>query len=148
VSQRNDRKVPEFYRTGIKVLHWASLLLLVMLLGLGNIPALKWSFSAVVAIWAVGFGLHGVLATPGPALTVLVCKAFAPLHLALYVLLALTAVAVLRAGTGPLTGGARTLAIVALGAGLLHGCFHLWRHTALGDGALRNMLPKFMHKAL
>ena len=32
--------------------------------------------------------------------------------------------------------------------GLMHGCFHAWRHTALYDGALRNITPHFFHKVL
>ena len=43
------------------------------------------------------------------------------------------------------TGRALT---VLLFLGLLHGLFHLWRHTALFDGALRVILPKFMHGVL
>ena len=32
--------------------------------------------------------------------------------------------------------------------GLMHGCFHAWRHTALYDGALRNITPRFAHRIL
>ncbi len=32
--------------------------------------------------------------------------------------------------------------------GLMHGCFHAWRHTALYDGALRNVTPRFAHRIL
>jgi len=36
--------------------------------------------------------------------------------------------------------------VVLLILATLHAIFHLWRHTALGDGALRTILPCRMHR--
>jgi cytochrome b561 len=72
------------------------------------------------------------------------------MHRALYALLAWSALATGAAQLGsPLPGPeARTLLLALLAAALIHGVFHLWRHTALGDGALRRMTPRRFHNIL
>lgn len=121
---------------------------LVLLLGLGSTLLTKYGFVINAAVWTVCFSAYGIIAKPGPKLTGKLRSAFGPLHIALMILLAFTAISVVRADYGPLSGQPRMLCLLSLGLGLLHGCFHLWRHTALRDGALRNMTPKFMHGKL
>jgi cytochrome b561 len=59
-------------------------------------------------------------------------------------------VALLAGGLArPLPGlDARTLLLALLAAALIHAVFNLWRHTALGDGALRRMVPRALHHIL
>ncbi|MGA9411083.1 MAG: hypothetical protein WBV78_11650 [Roseobacter sp.] len=145
MAARGFQKAPDSYRAWLKFFHWSSLILLTLLLGLGNTIILKYSLALVVASWIICVSAYGILAAPGPKLAGILHKAFKPVHFALIIFLGFTAITVVRSDVGPLTGGVRVQCLIAFGAGLLHGCFHLWRHTALGDGALRNMLPKFMH---
>ncbi|WP_299738625.1 hypothetical protein [uncultured Roseobacter sp.] len=139
---------PPIYRSIVKVLHWTALAFVVAALFYGNVPVVKWGLLATAVLWSVGYGSFGLLCTPGPVLTGILRKGFAPLHIAMLILLDVTALMLLNADPGPLTGALRTVTVLTLGAGLLHGIFHLWRHTALGDGALRNMTPRFMHNML
>ncbi len=139
---------PPLYRSLLKGLHWASLALVILALAQGLSPALRWGFAGVAGLWLAGFALWGNLARPGPALTGLARRSFGLMHLALVAALALCALAALLAPDGPLDGTARLAFLGLLGAGLLHGIFHLWRHTALGDGALRNITPRFLHGIL
>lgn len=141
-------KVPTGYRSVLQFLHWATLGLLIALLAAGNLAVLKWSFVATVILWLLGYGAFGVQAKPGPVLTGTFRRLFVPSHILMLGLPGILAVMLFDAGPGALSGSTRIVAILTLGAGLLHGVFHLWRHTALGDGALRNMVPKSMHGML
>lgn len=142
------RQVPDGYRMFLQLAHWASFALVVAALGSGNTPFISLGFGVIVAGWTIGFCLYGIVARPSPALTGITRKLFRPMHFVLMLLLAATAVSLMRAEPGPLAGTARILCLLALGGGLLHGCFHLWRHTALGDGAMRNIMPRMTHNIL
>jgi len=132
-------------------LHWLNAALLLFVLGDGG--ATEWlsvlyagSALSMCAL-ALGFGL---ISGPGPKLEGVLRVAHPWLHRGLYLLLAWGAVALLlEALARPLPGpAARTLLLALLAAALIHAVFHLWRHTALGDGALRRITPKSLHNIL
>ncbi|MEM8578378.1 MAG: hypothetical protein AAGF60_11035 [Pseudomonadota bacterium] len=127
------------------VLHWATFTLLVLLMAGGG-AALGWAFVAAGLAFAAtaALGLHG---GPGPKLEGLARAAFPGMHWGMY---ALTA-GVAAATAYDLLGGSVDLALwhmALLSAAALHGVFHLWRHTALGDGALRKITPRALHGLL
>lgn len=132
------------------LLHWSVLMLtLMMVKGGTDAPVLRWLFVATGSVW-VGLALiRGLLGRPGPKLQGAWRAAFPWMHWGLYGLIAL-AVALNAAallGLAPHDTGWTALLILLVG-GTLHGLFHFWRHTALYDGALRLMTPRFMHKML
>ena len=125
----------------LMALHWTVPVLIVGALGR---PAPGWglALAASAMLWLALSVLVG-LNRPGPALT----GWLRPLHFWSHVAL----LALLTLATAALVADhpqARRLLLVTFMLGLLHGIFHLWRHTVLGDGALRNMLPKATHKIL
>lgn len=126
------------------ILHWFTLTLLLLVLASGAQNALlAWAFAlsgaamVVLALW------KGLLNGPGPKLEGSLRKAHPWMNRAMYGLLAWASLAVIAAQLQtPLPGPSLRIALlVLLGTGLLHGIFHLWRTTALNDGALRRMLP-------
>jgi len=129
-------------------MHWVSIAFLVALLASGITPVTKWGFGVLTALWAVGFGAYGLMASPGPALSGWLRKTFIPAHIALSILPAIVAVMVLKAEPGPLPDHIQLMIMVTLAAGTAHGMFHIWRHTSLRDGALRNITPRFLHPFL
>ena len=141
-------KAPPAYRSLVKVLHWVTLVLVIAVMAAGNTPLTKWGLLVTMTVWVAGFVAYGILARPGPALSGVFKTAFVPAHWGMMILPALLTIALLRADPGPVTDSTRSLALATIAAGSLHGVFHLWRHTALRDGALRNMTPKFMHGML
>ncbi len=87
---------------------------------------------------------------PGPALEGVLRAAHPWLSRGMYLLLGWAVVA-LAAGAveWPLPGPEARTALLVLGAAaLFHAIFHLWRHTALRDGALRRIIPAKFHKYL
>lgn len=132
------------------VLHWSILMLILMMVKGGtSAPVLRWAFVIGGAVW-IGMALtRGMMCKPGPKLTGTMRTAYPWIHRGLYVLLAaavmLNALALLEILPHD-TGW--TALLVLLSAGALHGLFHFWRHNVLFDGALRTMMPRFMHKIL
>lgn len=131
-------------------LHWANLMLLVLLVAAGPEPWLAWTFvitSAGMVVLAIGAGL---LNGPGPKLEGALRMAHPWLSRGMYAALGavsgITLASLLGIWTSPVA--LQDLYFYLLGAASLHGVFHLWRHTALGDGALKRMTPAFMHKNL
>lgn len=126
------------------ILHWSNLILFFLLLAAGgDHQVLAWAF-AVSGLSMVGLAvINGIMNGPGPKLQGVLRRAHPKLSRMMYLLLARAALTVLTAELGaPLPGPEpRQVLLVLLGAGLLHGCFHLWRASALNDGALRRMLP-------
>jgi hypothetical protein len=132
-------------------LHWLTATLLLFVLGDGGATAwLAWLYAlsglAMCAL-ALGFGLMN---GPGPKLEGAFRVAHPWLHRGLYLLIFWGAVALLAETLArPLPGpDARTLLLALLAAALIHSIFNMWRHTALGDGALRRMTPRFLHTIL
>lgn len=132
------------------VLHWSLLMLvLAMIKGGSAAPALRWVFVGAGALW-VGLAItRGILAKPGPKLQGSLRQTFAAQHLGMYMLVSIAVVLNLTAllALTPLDWAWNAL-LVLLVASAFHGLFHFWRHTALMDGALRVMSPRFMHKFL
>ncbi|WP_135501249.1 hypothetical protein [Roseovarius aestuariivivens] len=134
------------------ILHWTAALSLLFLLSVDNriYGALGWVFilsgGAMVAIWAV-LGLQN---GPGPALTGPLRAAHPWLSRAMYALLGWSALSLALASLGVTLPGPhpRSLLLILGGAALGHAIFHLWRHTALRDGALRRITPRPLHKYL
>jgi cytochrome b561 len=132
------------------LLHWSvALMLLMMVKGGAAAPALRWTFVAAGGLW-VGLALiKGLQGRPGPKLTGAARAAFVPFHILVYATLALTVAlngAALLGWTSDSAAWTALLALLALAT--FHAIFHLWRHTALNDGALRVMMPRIWHKYL
>ena len=128
-------------------LHWSCWAMLLLLLGLGPVPLLAIAFGiAGLAMVALAL-VFGLMSGPGPKLEGGLRAAHPWMHRAMYAALALTALATLGAPLGLALPGVplQSLWFALTGAGMLHGIFHLWRHTALGDGALRRMTPRALH---
>lgn len=132
------------------LLHWGTLLLvLAMIKGGSAAPVLRWSFVVAGGLW-VGLALGlGLLGKPGPKLRGGLRTAYPWMHRIMYALVAVAVAVNLAAllGLAPLDWAWQSL-LVILSASALHGLFHVWRHTALYDGALRMMAPRSWHKYL
>ena len=138
-------------RAVVITLHWAVVfLILTMVKGGVSTPWVLALFVALVALWGAITLSRGMLGRPGPKLPPALRRAYPWMHRTMHALLALTAVAILMRLIGAPLGwlDAWTLLLVTLAAGTFHGLFHFWRHTALYDGALRLMTPKFVHRYL
>lgn len=135
-------------RTATITFHWLSLLLLVLLVAGGPIPVLAWAFGAVsIALCAIAL-LRGLMNGPGPRLEGVLRRAHPWLNRAMYVALGAVAGATLwHVAVSPVEGIGR-MHFYLMSASCLHAIFHLWRHTALGDGALRRITPNAMHGML
>jgi cytochrome b561 len=142
------KTVRPFYRPVLKLMHWGALALIVLILLNGLNGWVRWSLIGVAALWGLGYAALGHLARPSPALTGLARSGFNAMHVVVLAALEVAAVVGFLAPDGPLDGATRVIFLVTLGLALLHGIFHLWRHTALGDGALRNITPRLMHGML
>ncbi|MEL6465045.1 MAG: hypothetical protein AAFQ58_08760 [Pseudomonadota bacterium] len=130
--------------------HWLSFVFLVLLIAGGPIGLLGWSFALSGLVMCAPALISGVMNGPGPKLRGPLRAAHPWLSRAMY--LALGAIAALTLwhllrGTWP-GGTLPNLYFYLLMVSALHAVFHLWRHTALGDGALRRITPKSMHNIL
>jgi superoxide oxidase len=131
-------------------LHWLlAFLMLAMIKGGSDAPALRWAYVATGSLWLILMAAGGPLGQPGPKLTGALRLIFRPFHLALYATLAATILLNILALTGRAADEtAWTSLLVLLALASAHAIFHLWRHTALYDGALRMMMPKALHRFL
>lgn len=135
----------------ISLLHWGSFfLILTMIKGGVSTPWVLALFVGLVGLWCGITLVYGMQGKPGPKLSPGLRVAYPWMHRVMYVLLALTAIAVAFRLIGqPLTYlDAWTMLLVTMTAGAFHGLFHFWRHTALFDGALRLITPRFLHRWL
>ncbi|UWQ17269.1 hypothetical protein [Jannaschia sp. M317] len=128
-------------RPVVMAAHWAVPIVIVGTLAR---PSPGWTGALALCTLILLLALAaGGLTRPGPSLT----GALRPLHRYGHIaLLTLLTAATLAYLTG--LPFARPLLLVTFMLGLLHGIFHLWRHTVLGDGALRNILPRAVHSVL
>ncbi|MEM8654369.1 MAG: hypothetical protein AAGF36_06460 [Pseudomonadota bacterium] len=137
-------------RTATITCHWLNFVFLVLLIAGGPVPLLAWGFAlsgiAMCALAVTG----GLMNGPGPKLDGVLRAAHPWLSRGMYVALgALAALTLWQLTSGAWPGGALpNLYFYLLMASALHAIFHLWRHTALGDGALRRITPKSMHNVL
>lgn len=128
--------------------HWSIAFLLAVLLikGPGAPGWLVWLFASVAMVWVANYVIgRGPMGKPGPKLTGWLPMVYRIQHHALYISLAILTFFVITNLGATATGRALK---VLLFLGLLHGLFHLWRHTALFDGALCKITPRFVHKVL
>lgn len=133
------------------LLHWLVLTLLMLALASGLENAALLTGFAVAGLAMVALGLvFGLMNGPGPRLEGGLRSAHPWLNRAMYGLLACACASTLALAAGTTLPGPtpRTLMVVLFAASALHGIFNLWRHTALGDGALRRMTPKALHGML
>jgi cytochrome b561 len=125
------------------------MLVLVMVKGGTSEPLVRWAFVIGGGAWLLMTSIKGMMCKPGPKLTGTWRAAYPWMHRGMYGVLtatvALNATALL--GWVPQNTGWIAL-LVLLTAGTFHGIFHFWRHNVLYDGALRVMMPRFMHKIL
>lgn len=137
-------------RAALKWLHWGTvILLLVMIKGGTDAAFVRWAFGLIAVGWALWAMVKGVAAKPGPKLTGVLRRSFRTAHIGLYGLVGLAGAANLAALLGwTSVTVAWNMLLVLLAAGTFHGIFHMWRHTALMDGALRMMTPTIWHKHL
>jgi len=128
--------------------HWSTAFLLAVLLIEGPSAAtwLVLAFAIITAVWFSSYLLgRGPLGKPGPKLSASLKALHRVQHHALYFAMASAAYFSVTALASETTGRALK---ALLFLGLLHGMFHVWRHTALFDGALRTITPRFAHKVL
>ena len=112
-------------------------------------PALAQATRPVAgAAWLLLLIPRGPLALPGPKLTGVVRTAFRPAHWALYALIAVSVGLMAATFLGAPLLWAWNALLVLLVAGIFHAIFHLWRHTSLYDGALRNIMPRALFRYL
>ena len=130
------------------LLHWLTAFLLAVLLieGPGAELWVVWLFAGGGLIWFASYLIwRGPMGRPGPKLTGWTRPAHRAQHHLLY--LAVAGISLLSLTTLEAEATGRTLKVL-LFLGLLHGAFHLWRHTALFDGALRTITPSAVHRFL
>lgn len=137
-------------RGTVMLLHWAVLfMLLAMIKGGSAAIALRWAFVIAGAVWIGVLLRGGLLGKPGPKLTGFFRTTFPMMHYGMYGLLGIAVIAnaldLIGVGTNVVAWNSL---LVLLVASIFHSIFHLWRHTALNDGALRMMIPKIWHKHL
>ncbi|MEM1273742.1 MAG: hypothetical protein AAGF88_07995 [Pseudomonadota bacterium] len=129
-------------------LHWVQFALLLGLIST-TAPTAPWAiaYGLVALIWpavAVVKGLHGrggrKLAPVGKAI-------HQWHHRMLYALSAASGAAAIAWSLGVPLALQYWLFLLFLVSNL-HAVFHLWRHTALLDGALRMITPRALHKLL
>ncbi len=128
--------------------HWLTFFLLAVLLieGPAASSALIAAFSGLTALWLLTYVLgRGPMGKPGPKLKGWLGSVHHLQHHALYLAMATASILVIWHLEATATGRALK---VLLFLGLLHGTFHLWRHTALYDGALRTITPRTLHRFL
>lgn len=133
------------------LLHWLVLTLLMLALAAGLESAALNAAFGLAGILMVGLALVcGLMNGPGPKLEGALRRAHPWLSRGMYVLLGWASVSSLAAAIGTTLPGPtpRDLMVTLFAASALHGIFHLWRHTALGDGALRRMTPESLHGML
>jgi hypothetical protein len=138
-------------RRATVTLHWLNAALLLFVLGDGGATAWLSSLYAASALAMVGLALvFGLMSGPGPKLDGALRALHPWFHRAIYALLGWGALVLAAETLGrPLPGpSARQLLLSLLAASALHAVFNLWRHTALGDGALRRITPKSLHEIL
>ena len=131
-------------------LHWVNLILLILLVSGGLIPWIGWAFVVASLLMCALALVFGLLNGPGPKLEGGLRAAHPWFSRAMYLGLGATAVITALALLGRWTASVRVEPVYfyALSASSLHAVFHLWRHTALGDGALKRITPKAMHDML
>ncbi len=131
-------------------LHWAIVFtLLAMIKGGTGAVGVRWVYVALAVLWVAITLRYGPLARPGPKITGTARAFFVPAHWFLHGLIALSALLNAAELTGLITPGAAWISLlVLLSAGTFHAIFHVWRHTALYDGALRLITPRAIHKYL
>ena len=125
------------------------MLILVMVKGGTSEPWVRWAFVIGGGIWIAMAAGKGMMGKQGPKLQGGLRAAYPRMHRGMYTVLAVTAAlnAAARLGWMPHDTGWTAL-LLLLAAGTVHGLFHFWRHNVLFDGALRVMMPRFMHKIL
>ena len=137
-------------RTATITLHWLNFVLVILLVAGGPVPVLAWAFAlsglAICTIAAVS----GLMNGPGPKLQGGLRAAHPWLSWAMYLGTGVVAAITIRVMLGGDWGGPSLpeLYFYMLSASSLHAIFHLWRHTALGDGALRRITPLTLHGML
>lgn len=132
-------------------LHWLNLILLLVVLGDGGGTVwLSLAYSATALGMCALALVFGLLNGPGPKLDGGLRTLHPWLHRAMYALLGWGAIALAAEALGRALPGpeARNLLLALLAASALHATFNLWRHTALGDGALRRITPRAVHHIL
>lgn len=133
------------------LLHWTVLTLLLLLLASGLQSIVLAAVFGISGLLMVALAIAlGLMNGPGPKLEGALRAAHPWLNRSMYALLTWASVSALAFAAGTTLPGPplRTAMIALFAASALHAIFHLWRHTALGDGALRRMTPKFMHGML
>lgn len=130
--------------------HWTVGFLLVLLISEAQWAWMYWLFGTA-SLTMVGLALtHGLMSRPGPQLPPIARRAHPWMHRVMYGLLAwVGGITIYAQLTDAFT--ARELFqwyLILSAAGMLHAIFHLWRHTALNDGALRVITPDVLHKHL
>lgn len=141
-------RIRRYKRTATITLHWLLLVLVVPLGGGWITPFLEWSFAlAALAMSALAL-VFGLQAHAGPKSPWIVRRINAWGHRGLHAYLAIVGALSLH---GLVTGGGAEMMIhyqVLLWTTIFHAIYHLFRHLVVGDGALRTMTPRSIHRML
>ncbi|WP_147103389.1 hypothetical protein [Tateyamaria sp. syn59] len=137
-------------RAATIALHWANFVFLILLVAGGPIPVVAWAFVLTGLGMCALAVAQGLLNGPGPKLEGALRTAHPWLSRGMYAALGLVAALTAWYMLGGRWGGPALVDLYSylIAASSLHAIFHLWRHTALGDGALRRITPKAMHSIL
>jgi hypothetical protein len=132
------------------LLHWLNFVLLILLLAGGPGPILGWAFVLSAVAMCLLAVVGGLLNGPGSKLEGWLRVAHPWLNRGMYLILLasalVTALALLGRWSGPVT--LKEVHFYTLSLSGLHALFHFWRHSTLGDGALRRITPRALHGIL
>ncbi|MDU8909845.1 hypothetical protein [Aestuariicoccus sp. MJ-SS9] len=125
-------------------------MLILLISGGTGSPVLSWAFVVAALIFSGSGLVFGLMTGAGPMLSGTARSAHPWMHRAMYVASAATALVVAadRLEQAPPWPEPSLALMLLLSIASLHAIFHLWRHTALGDGALRLMTPRALHGIL
>lgn len=132
------------------LLHWLVFFSALVI----ALRGVEWASAAVFVVSGTAMtGIavaRGLMTRASPALDGVMASLHGWGHWAMYAALTLVAFYVaLAALARPLPGpDAAYLATLLVYLSALHATYHLWRHTALGDGALRRIFPRALHRLL
>lgn len=139
------------YRRQITITaHWTLVVLLMLLISDAQAPVFFWAFGlAGMAMVLTGL-TQGLMSGPGPKLTGFLRHMHPWSNRFMYALLAWVAGLTIchQLSAVQVWMPMKSWYLILTAAMAFHAIFHLWRHTALGDGALRRITPRRFHNLL
>ncbi len=130
--------------------HWTLVVLLMILISDAEAAAWHWAFAAAGLAMVATALIHGLMSGPGPKLQGMLRGLHPWFNRLMYLLLACVTVAAILNQISGITPWwpMKTWYLILTAAMSFHAVFHLWRHTALNDGALLRITPRNFHNIL